>query len=313
MSHAVQLPAAVRAALAPAADLGAALAWTRKLTHTHYENFSVVSLLLPRHLRQDFCNIYAFCRTADDLGDELGDPARSLEELARLADQTRACFAGQADAALFLALGDSIRRHHLPITPFLDLIDAFAQDQRVTRYQSFAQLLDYCRRSANPVGRLVLYLCGYRDAPRQHLSDQTCTALQLANFWQDVRRDLLERDRIYLPAESMQRFGLSEAELRREIEQRRAGASFRNMLRFEVDRTAEMFSRGDGLLELVRPQVGRQIALFGRGGRAVLAAIRLQDYDTLCRRPALSRWQKGRLVLHTLAAHWAKRLAGGGT
>ena len=217
MIDTLQLPAAVRAALAPAADLPAALAWTRQLTHSHYENFSVVSLLLPRHLHQDFCNVYAFCRIADDLGDELHDPARSLDELARLAEQTHACFAAKADSNLFVALADSVARHHLPITPFLDLIDAFAQDQRVTRYDTFAQLLDYCRRSADPVGRLVLHLCDYHDQQRQQLSDQTCTALQLANFWQDVRRDLRERDRIYVPRESMDRFGLSEAELRRQL------------------------------------------------------------------------------------------------
>ena len=292
----------VRAGLERAADLATAEQYTRRLAHTHYENFSVVSLLLPRHLRQDFCNVYAFCRTADDLGDELGDRDASLEHLGRLRRQTLDLYAGRAEANLFVALSGTVRRHDIPAEPFLDLIDAFEQDQRVVRYQTTEQLLDYCRRSANPVGRLVLYMSGYRDPERQRLSDRTCTALQLINFWQDVRRDLLDRDRIYLPADSMARFGVTEATIREGIARGRADENFRRLLRFEVDRVAEMFADGEALLPLLRPPVRRQVALFGQGGRAVLRAIARQDYDTLARRPKLSRWQKGRLVLGGLAA-----------
>ena len=306
-----ELPASVRAALAPTPDAAVARAFTRRLAHSHYENFSVVSLLLPGTLRQDFCNIYAFCRTADDLGDELGDAQRSLAELERLAERTRDCFAGRAVCALFVALADTIRRHDLPIQPFLDLIDAFKQDQRVRRYETFDQLRDYCRRSADPVGRLVLYLCGYRDEQRQALSDQTCTALQLANFWQDIRRDLLERDRIYLPRQSMELFGVDEGELRRQIMAAQAGENVRRLIRHEVDRTAEFFARSEALLPLLRPRVRRQIALFGQGGRAVLRAIRRQNYDTLSRRPALSKWQKGRLIAGVLAGPVSRFLGGG--
>src|SRR5204863_3970110 len=132
--------------------------------------------------------------------------------------------------------------------PFLDLIDAFEQDQRVRRYQTFADVLDYCRRSANPVGRIVLYVCGYRDEQRQQLSDLTCTALQLANFWQDVRRDIVDLDRIYVPAEDLRRFGVSEADLRRGIEANRGGEAYAKLIEFEVNRTAKMFDDGDALL-----------------------------------------------------------------
>jgi phytoene/squalene synthetase len=166
----------------------------------------------------------------------------------------------------------------------------------VVRYDNFAQLVDYCRRSADPVGRLVLYMCGYRDAERQQLSDKTCTALQLANFWQDVRRDLLDRDRIYIPRDSMERFGVSESQIR----EGRCDDAFRSMLRFEVERTEALFVEGAQLLPLLRPQVRRQVALFGMGGRAILNAIRASDYDTLSSRPSLSRWDKTRLVLHSL-------------
>jgi len=294
-------------ASAPAADLAAAQAQTRRLAATHYENFSVISLLLPRRLRQDFCNIYAFCRVADDLGDETGDGQESLRLLGDFRRQTLDCYAGHASTAVFVALAQTIRRYELPIEPFLDLIDAFEQDQRVLRYQSFDQLLDYCRRSANPVGRLVLYLCGYRDSQRQQLSDSTCTALQLANFWQDVRRDILQRDRIYIPRESMDRFGVTGEQIRRG----RCDDNFRKLIRFEVDRTAEFFDRGAALLPLLRPSVRMQISLFDKGGRAVLASIRRQDYDTLGRRPALSRWQKSRLILSTLMALGGRLFAGG--
>jgi squalene synthase HpnC len=282
---------------ASARDPATAEVQTRLLANSHYENFSVVSLLLPRHLRQDFCNVYAFCRVADDLGDETGDREESLRLLADFRRQTLECFAGHSNTPVFVALSRTIERHQLPAQPFLDLIDAFEQDQRVSRYQTYDQILDYCRRSANPVGRLVLYLCGYRDEIRQILSDDTCTALQLANFWQDVRRDKLDRDRIYLPRESMDRFGVTE----QQIETGRCDDNFRRLLRFEVDRTAQLFDRGAALLPMLRPSVRMQVSLFGKGGRAVLAAIRRQNYDTLSRRPALSGWQKGGLICSTLA------------
>jgi squalene synthase HpnC len=294
-------------ASAPAADLASAEGQTRKLASSHYENFSVVSLLLPRSLRQDFCNIYAFCRVADDLSDETGDPEESLRLLADFRRQTLDCFAGKSATTVFVALKGTIKRHQLPAEPFLDLIDAFEQDQRVSRYQTFDQLADYCRRSANPVGRLVLYLCGYRDEVRHSLSDQTCTALQLANFWQDVRGDVVDRNRIYLPRESMDEFDVTEAQ----VVQGRFNDKYRRMMRFEVDRAAELFDRGLALLPMLRPAVRMQVSLFGKGGRAVLGSIRRQNYDTLSTRPALTRWQKSGLIFSTLAAFGGRLLAGG--
>lgn len=299
------LPALVQQALAPAPSVDAAQESTRYLAHTHYENFSVVSVLVPKSLRQDFCNVYAFCRIADDLGDELGSRDLSLSWLARFADQTRACYEGDATSNVFAALSETIRRHDIPIKPFLDLIDAFEQDQRVTRYDTFDQLVDYCRRSADPVGRLVLYLCGYRDVERQRLSDKTCTALQLANFWQDVRRDIDERDRIYLPRQTMEQFGVTEEQIR----QHSCDENFRRAIQFEVDRTEKLFDEGEALLPMLRSEVRGQIGLFSKGGRAVLEAIRRQNYDTLIARPALSKWQKGRLLL---SAMLGRLMPGGG-
>lgn len=274
----------------------------RQLVGAQYENFSVVSRLLPRPLRQDFCNIYAFCRTADDLGDELGDRADSLAQLDRLAEQTRSAFAGRPESNLFVALDRSVRRHQLPIEPFLDLISAFAQDQTVTRYESRDQVLDYCRRSANPVGRLVLLMCGYRDDRRAALSDDICTALQLINFWQDVRRDLLDRDRVYLPAESMRQFGVTEADVRRQIAAGRCEPGFIRLIGHELDFADAMMARGRALLPTLRRAVRGQVSLFAAGGSAISRAIRRQNFDTLARRPALSKAQKARLVASAMIA-----------
>lgn len=291
--HAADWPATVAKAFESAPNSAAAQQYCWKMAHSHYENFSVVCTLLPRDMRQDFCNVYAFCRTADDLGDEVHDKDRSLALLDRFRDETAALFAGSPRTIIFQALADTVERHRIPINPFLDLIDAFEQDQRVNRYDTYAQLAQYCQRSANPVGRLVLYLCGYGDSTRQQLSDQTCTALQLANFWQDVRRDLVERDRIYLPRETMDRFGLTESSLTSLV----SSEAYRQCIHHEVDRCEQLFDRGEALLPMLADRVRPQVALFGQGGRAILSAIRKRDFDTLTRRPSLSKWQKGRLIL----------------
>ena len=187
--------------------------YTRWLATSHYENFHIASFLLPKHLHQDFYNVYAFCRWADDLGDEIGDPAESLRLLAWWRTELSAMYDGRATHPVFVALSYTVVRYSLPIEPFSDLISAFEQDQTVTTYQSWEELFGYCRNSANPVGRLVLYLCGYSDRERQRMSDATCTALQLANFWQDVSVDL-EKDRIYIPLDVLARYGYTVEQLR---------------------------------------------------------------------------------------------------
>lgn len=303
----LSVPRTVRVAFAPPGTLADAQRYTRDLALGHYENFSVISLLLPKRLKQDFSNVYAFCRTADDLGDEVPDREQALNYLQRFREDTEACFGGEGRSPLFVAMGLTIRKHNIPIQPFLDLIDAFEQDQRINRYDNFEQVVDYCRRSADPVGRLVLYMCGYGDERRQHLSDRICTALQLANFWQDVRRDILERDRIYLPQDSMHQFGVTEEQ----IQAGRCDDNYRSLLRFEVERTARLFDDGEPLLDLLDGRIRQQVALFSKGGRAVLDAIRRQNYDTLSRRPSLSRWQKGKLVARATLAMATAGLGGG--
>ncbi len=301
-------PATVHWAFAPMTDVAQARRYTWRLAHEHYENFTVVSHLVPKALRQDFCNIYAFCRTADDLGDEVGNPELAIQYLADFRRQTEACYSGKTQTAVFTALSETIQKHDIPRQPFLDLISAFEQDQRINRYESFSQVVDYCTRSADPVGRLVLYLAGYRDQQRQVLSDKTCTALQLANFWQDVRRDILQRDRIYLPAESMRKFCVDEQQIR----DGRCDDNYRALLKFEVDRCQALFDEGLALLPLIHRQLRSQISLFSRGGQAVLAAIRQQNYDTLSRRPALSKTQKLSLMVRAVSAGALAAFSGGG-
>jgi squalene synthase HpnC len=273
-----------------------ALRYTHWLATHHYENFQVVSFLLPKRLHQDFYNVYAFCRWADDLGDEIGDTAESLRLLAWWREQLHAMYAGRASHPVFVALEDTARRHQLPMNLFDDLIKAFEQDQTVTRYQTFEELFDYCRYSANPVGRLVLGLCGYRDEARQALSDATCTALQLANFWQDVIVDL-EKDRVYLPLGLLEAHGYPvEALAARQCDDR-----FRAAMREAVGVARDLFHKGMPLAGQVDRRLAIDLELFSRGGLLVLEKIERQNYDVLRARPAVSKLERVGLVLGACA------------
>ena len=277
------------------------LAYVRALTRQNRENFHVVSRLLPPRLRDDFAALYAFCRWADDLADEVAGRAQSTALLRWWERELRDCFEGQARHPVFVSLRETVRRHDLPIDPFLDLLDAFRQDQHVVRYDTWAELLDYCRRSANPVGRLVLMLCGVRDERRFEIADKTCTGLQLVNFWQDVRRDVLERDRVYVPREVAAGHGLDVDDVARAI--RRGGglppearAAFRSVLRDLVGRTQAMLDDGRALLPLIDQDVRPAIRLFSSGGDAVLRRIRRTDYDTWAARPRVGPVAKAWLL-----------------
>jgi squalene synthase HpnC len=278
--------------------------YCRRLARTHYENFSVASWFLPERLRQDFFNVYAYCRISDDLGDEVGDADASLRLLDQWEVELDACYAGSPRHPVFVALAETVRKCEIPKQTFVDLLTAFRQDQRVSRYVTFEEVLGYCRYSANPVGHLVLYLCGYRDAERQALSDFTCTALQLANFWQDVSPDY-SNGRIYLPLEDLRRFGVVEDD----ISARRNTASFCDMMRFEVERARNWFRQGLPLIERVDRELAIDIELFSRGGQEILNAIEAQGYNVLGRRPAISRSRKLALVASAAWGRlfWGKR------
>ena len=278
---------------APSPTLEEAYAQCARLARTHYENFTVGSWLLPAAGRKHLYAIYAFCRFVDDLGDEYqGDRLEALDGWER---ELLSCYDATPQHPYMIALQDTIRRFDVPKEPFLRLIEANRMDQRNSRYATYEDLEHYCRHSANPVGRLVLHVFGYRDAERQQLSDYTCTALQLANFWQDVARDY-RIGRIYLPLEDMDRFGCSERELAQGV----ATDRFREMMAFEVARTRTLFRSGLKLVNTLDGRLKLDVALYTLGGMKVLDAIEGQGYDVLSRRPTLSRAAKVRLMLGTL-------------
>ncbi len=306
-----------------APSLQEAQQYCARLAHSHYENFSVVTWFLPKHLHQHFYNVYAYCRISDDLGDEVGNAEQSLALLDAWESELNATYLSLVESPLkdirkeantlqpdvggrnpagprhpvFIALRETIRECDIPRQPFADLLTAFRQDQRIGRYATFDDVLGYCHYSANPVGHLVLYLCGYRDAERQQLSDYTCTALQLANFWQDVVRDYA-KGRIYLPLEDLARYGVSESD----IAERRATPAFREMMKFEVARARAWFQNGLPLSRRVDKHLALDIELFSRGGLEILNAIERQGYDVLMRRPAISKPRKLWLVARAAAS-----------
>jgi squalene synthase HpnC len=281
---------------------GDARAYCARLTATHYENFSVVTWLTPRDLRPAFRSIYAFCRWSDDLGDEVGDPARSRELLAWWRGELRAVYEGRPRHPVMIALAETVEAFAIPIDPFEALISAFEQDQVVTEYETFDQLLDYCTRSANPVGHLVLYLARAFAPENARLSDATCTGLQLANFWQDVSRDLAI-GRIYLPREDRERFGYA----REDLLARRFTPEFAALLAFEVARARERLEAGRALVPRMPRALAVDVDLFSRGGLAILDRIEAQGFDVLGARPRLGKLAKLGLLARAMLAGPGKR------
>jgi len=265
--------------------------YCRRLARSHYENFTVASWLLPRDLAQHFSNIYAYCRWADDLADEARSPEESLALLEWWEEQLRACYDGRVEHPVFIALADTIGRFDVPPDPFVELLVAFRQDQRITRYETSDELLQYCRYSANPVGRLVLWLGRCHGQEQVRLSDSISTGLQLANFWQDVARDW-DRGRVYLPQARCRRFGYDESMFAR----RESNHAFRRLLAAEVSEAEGWLRAGLPLVEMVPQWLKLEVALFIHGGLAILDAIRRQDYDVWTRRPVVSRLEKLRLL-----------------
>jgi squalene synthase HpnC len=275
-----------------APSLKEAQAYCERLARTHYENFSVATWFLPARLRQHFYNVYSYCRISDDLGDEVGNTQQSLELLDQWETELNACYAGSPRHPVFVALAQTVNQCNIPKHEFSDLLIAFRQDQAVTRFETFDDVLGYCRYSANPVGHLVLYLGGYSDTERQQLSDYTCTALQLANFWQDVAVDYA-KGRIYLPLEDLRRYGVTEEV----IANHRATPQFLELMKFEVQRAREWFDRGLPLVGKVNKELAIDIELFSRGGQEILNAIERQKFDVLSSRPVISKPRKLWLVL----------------
>lgn len=293
-----KLPAAYRIPeIAPTLD--EALAYCRHLAETHYENFHVATWFLPKQLRPHFHSIYAYCRISDDLGDEVGDTAAALALLDLWGRELDACYEGHARHPVFVALAETIRACNIPKEPFADLLVAFRRDQTVTRYETIADVLGYCRYSANPVGRLVLYACGEAgDAVRKEnflMSDATCTALQLANFWQDVSIDW-KKGRVYIPQDDMREYGVTDETIASGV----ATPAFRSLMRDQVNLAHGLFLAGLPLIGRVNRGLALDLDLFSRGGLEILRAIERRDYDVLSARPAISKRTKLALGLRAL-------------
>jgi squalene synthase HpnC len=280
-----------------APTLDEAQAWCKHLAETHYENFHVATWFLPRALRPHFHAIYAYCRVSDDLGDEVGSASVALALLEQWGEELDACYAGQARHPVFVALAETIRACSIPKEPFADLLVAFRQDQTVTRYATMEDVLEYCRYSANPVGRLVLYACGEADEEKFRLSDATCSALQLANFWQDVREDWV-RGRVYLPQKDMEFYRVSDAIIGEGI----ATPEFRALMHCEVNYARDLFEQGLPLIGMVNRDLALDLDLFSRGGLEVLRAIERRGFDVLSARPAISKATKASLALRAATA-----------
>jgi squalene synthase HpnC len=278
-----------------APSLAEARAWCKQLAESHYENFHVASWFLPEALRPHFHSIYAYCRVSDDLGDEVGDRSAALALLDFWAHELDACYEGRSRHPVFVALAETIRACSIPKEPFADLLTAFRQDQTVTRYASMQDVLAYCRYSANPVGRLVLYACGEANEEKFRLSDATCSALQLANFWQDVRVDY-PKGRVYLPQDDMRDFGVTDEAIAAGI----ATPEFRALLRHEVAFARGLFQEGLALIGMVNRDLALDLDLFSRGGLEILHAIARRDYDVLSARPAISKGTKLALALRAV-------------
>jgi len=266
--------------------------YCRRLARRHYENFTVASWLLPRRLRQHLCNVYAYCRWADDLADEMPDRRRNLALLNWWEQQLRECYSGRARHPVFIALSETIARYEIPMDPLIDLLVAFRQDQHLTRYETTEQVLEYCRYSANPVGRLVLYLGRCHDPARARLADCICTGLQLANFCQDVAGDW-DRGRIYLPRDACRRAGYDEEMFAR----REFSPAFRRLLAEEVDHAEGWLRRGQPLVAAMPAELQLAVLLFLRGGEAILRQIRQQGFDVWSRRPRVATMHKLRLMV----------------
>lgn len=276
-------------------DLNEARAFCRSVARRHYENFPVVSLLVPRRLRQDFANVYAFARWSDDLADESADPAEASSRLSAWRRDLEACFRGEADHPVLVALAETVSRTGVSIGPFSRLLDAFDRDQRQVRYASREELLGYCRDSANPVGEIVLALEGCRDSERVALSDAICTGLQLVNFWQDIRRDRIA-GRVYVPQEDLACHGLSDTDLMAT----HASGPVRELVRGLVGWTDEFFDRGSPLVRSAPTSLRAAIGGFVDGGRAISTAIRNSGYDPLAGRPVIGAVTKARLVMKAM-------------
>ena len=269
------------------------------MAQSHYENFPVASRLLPKHLRQPIAVIYAFARRADDFADE-GDLSNE-ERIAKLTDfgnkLERVEQGQEVDDTTFIALADIIKQHQLPISLFHDLLTAFKMDVTKTRYANFGEVMEYCRYSANPVGRLLLHLNNAATPQNLGYSDAICSALQLTNFLQDISQDLDESDRIYIPLDEMEQYSVSEEDIRNKI----TNPASRDLIQFQIQRTRKLMQSGAPLGKVLKGRMGLELRLTIMGGSRILYKLNQQQNDVFSR-PRLSKWDIGWVIWKALRA-----------
>ncbi len=275
--------------------LSAAEDYCRNWARKQYENFTVVSWLLPRRVRQDFFNVYAYCRWSDNLADEIEDNAESLQLLDEWQAELMECWEGKPRHPILTALKSTIEKYELEPELFLGLLSAFRQDRRVFRYENANELVDYCRRSANPVGRILLHLAACHEPEAIARSDDVCTGLQLANFCQDMSRDAAV-GRIYAPIELWGEHEVTE----QMILDRQPTSQLQSMLKGWVAETRKYFVRGSDLIGMTPSWLSTDVKLFIGGGESILTAIEQQSYDVWTRRPIVSKFQKAWLLMRVL-------------
>jgi squalene synthase HpnC len=254
---------------------------------------------VPSRLRPYVWAVYAFARSADDFADEARYAGRRAEALGFWEDQLERCFHGEAEHPVFIALRETIEKCNIPIQPLRDMLTAFEMDLSVNRYGTWQELMTYCAHSAHPVGRLVLYIFDYRDPSLHNYSDDLCTALQLANFWQDVGVDLA-KDRVYLPEEDRKHFGVTDETLFARL----CTPQFRDLLRYEVARARALFERGRPLIDKVGSDLGFELAMIWNGGSTILDKIENVGFDVFRRRPTLNTADKARMVARAATQRW---------
>ena len=282
-------------------SLERAFAYCERMARGHYENFPVASRFVPARLRPYVWAIYAFARSADDFADETRYAGRRAEALAYWEEQLHRCYHGEAEHPVFVALRETIDQCNIPIQPLQAMLTAFDMDLRINRYATFEQLSTYCAHSAHPVGRLVLYVFDYRDPALHNYSDDLCTGLQLANFWQDVGVDLA-KDRIYLPEEDRKHFGVTDEMLFARL----CTPQFKDLMRYEVARARALFERGRPLIDKVGSDLGFELAMIWRGGTTILDKIDSVGYDVFRRRPTLNAADKARMVARAATQRWPR-------
>jgi squalene synthase HpnC len=280
----------------------AAYAYCEEFVRAHHEIYPVASRFVPATLRPHLMAVYAFARSADDFADEPQYEGGRVEALARWAEELHLAAHGEATHPVFIALADTIERRDLPVPPFEDLLSAFRTDMDVRRYSTFSALRSYTARSADPVGRTLLALFGYREPELVRFADEISTALQLTNFWQDVAADAA-RDHIYIPAEDLHFFGVTEAD----IKTLKPTKPIRDLLRYQVARTRALYERGRPLLGKLGNDLKLELALIWLVGTTLLEKIEDADYDVFSQRPAIGKRDKARIMAKA-AKHWASQL-----